>query len=383
MNELGMETEDKKTIRAFAVSLTVTEQCNLDCSYCFVVNKSSREMPLGIALKTVERYLNKAIDGFNQITIEFSGGEPLLCFPLIRQVVDHVISRPWHNPFSFSIGTNGTLITDEVRAWADEHPCVSFALSLDGTEEIQNLNRSNSYSAVMKNLDFFRKWPDSKIKMTIGPESIDHTAACVKHIHELGFELAANLVFEDVWGRGEEKEKYLKIFDRQLRELVGFYMDNQELTPPYLVNFGLEKILRPLEGKIRFCGSGKNMVTIDVDGNEYPCHRFMPMASANPCGRPDFEFKQVKPAQCENCVLVAACPSCLAYNHECHSNVDHRTTHHCEFIKLQAMATAKLQYHKLKHEIQDNPPESCDQETGERIRRKIESIRYLMENIQL
>lgn len=357
------------------LSLIVTEKCNLDCVYCFVVDKSDREMSEEIAFETVERYLNSTSPEFDYVQIDFTGGEPLLCFPLISRVVEHVISGKWLKRFSFSIGTNGTLITPKIRKWADNYPCVTFALSFDGLQEAHDRNRSNSYKTVMSNIDFFKKWPDAKVKMTIGPDNVDKIAASVKHIHELGLDVAANVVFEDMWG--DRKNEYLKIFDEQLLELIEFYGQNLDLNPPYLLNVPLEAVLFPRKKSHRFCGSGRNMVAVDVEGNEYPCHRFLPMSSSNPKRDPDLKFKKVKPEKCDACVLLSVCPSCLGYNYECHSNVDHRTTYHCEFIMLQAMATAKLEYLRLMTEVRKNPPGICDRETGSRIRRKIESIRLL------
>jgi hypothetical protein len=43
-------------------------------------------------------------------------------------------------------------------------------------------------------------------------------------------------------------------------------------------------------------------------------------------------------------VYISACPTCRAYNWQVYGNPDSRTSHHCEFIKLQLLATAKLQY---------------------------------------
>ncbi len=358
------------------LSLVITEECNLDCSYCFVINKSQRKMSESIALSKVEKYLNSESDEYEHVQIDFTGGEPLLNFCLIEKVVNYVCSKQWNKSFSFSIGTNGTLITPGIRKWSHEHPCVVFALSFDGIKEVFDKNRSNSYDLVLSNIDFFRKWSDNKVKMTISTESIDQVANSIKHIHELGFEVAANVVFEDVWGA--KKDEYLKVFDEQLSECITFYAENPELKPPYLVDMPIEALLFPRKKSERFCGSGKNMIAVDVDGIEYPCHRFLPMSSKNPQATPDLTFKEVNPKKCDDCILLTLCPSCIAYNYECNSDVDHRTTWHCEFIHLQALASAKLQYLKLKKEIQDNPPEGCDIYKGAEIKRKIEAIRILM-----
>ncbi len=370
----GIDTATPKP--PLILTLIVTEQCNLDCVYCFEKNKSKRKMPISVALATLERHLDSLSEGFDEVQIDFSGGEPLMNFPLIQQVVEHVHSRSWRKRHSFSVGTNGTLITERVRQWADAHPCVMFAFSFDGVPEVHNRNRSESYDQIIRNIDFIKRWPQANVKMTIVPGSLASLASSVKHAHALGLGVAANVVFEDVWG--EKKLEYLKLFDQQLAELVDFYFENPLLNPPYLVNVPLEGLLFPRKKDERFCGSGKNMVTVAPDGTEYPCHRFLPVASSRPEPKPDLSFRGIQPERCAGCVLLGVCPSCIAYNHECHNSVDHRTTHHCEFLYLQALATAKLQYRRLQHDIAANPPESCDMLKGAGIKRMIEAIRLLV-----
>jgi len=357
------------------ITLVVTEQCNLDCVYCFEKNKTNRDMPLSVAVASVENYLDSTSDEFDEVQIDFSGGEPLMNFALIKQVVDFVHSRSWRKKHSFSIGTNGTLVTEEVRKWADEHSCVMFSFSFDGLPEVHNRNRNGSYDLLIQNLDFIKRWPLANVKMTIVPESLGSLADSVKHVHALDLRVAANVVFEDVWG--ENKLEYLRIFDQQLAELVDFYYDNPQFTPPYLVNVPLEGLLFPRKNEERFCGSGKNMVTIDPDGTEYPCHRFLPLSSSRPEPAPDLSFQGIEPQSCAECCLIGVCPSCIAYNYEANGAIDCRTTHHCEFLYLQAMATAKLQYRRLQHDVATNPAESCDIMKGAGIKRMIEAIRML------
>ena len=358
------------------LTLIVTERCNLDCTYCFEKNKKDREMSLETAVEAVERHLDSDTDEYDHVQIDFTGGEPLMNFNLIREVVDYVVSRKWKKTFDFSIGTNGTLIDEEIRDWASKHPCVAFGLSFDGIKEAQDINRSGSYDKVLKNIDFFKKRSEeAQVKMTIGPESIDKVAEGIMHIHELGMLVTANVVFEDVWG--EKQSEYLKTFGEQLEILIEFYHKNPHLEPALLLNIPIEALLLPKDESSRYCGSGKNMRTVDVEGIEYPCHRFTPLASSNPAPNPSLEFKPIEPEKCRNCRLIQICPVCIGYCYEIYSDVNHRTAFHCEFIKLQAMATAKLRYLKLKDNQKINSPESCSDEEGAEIRRTVDSILYV------
>lgn len=75
---------EKKT-----VMLTITEQCNLDCSYCYEKNKSSRAMSIETAQSIIEYELSKQ-DGFDTCEIQFFGGEPFLRFDFIQEICGYI-----------------------------------------------------------------------------------------------------------------------------------------------------------------------------------------------------------------------------------------------------------------------------------------------------
>ncbi|KKO47564.1 hypothetical protein VT06_16350 [Arsukibacterium sp. MJ3] len=73
-------------MKTLEIVLKITERCNINCSYCYVFNKSDTSSisrpPLlkkGV-LETLVDFVSKAIDsdGFEKIMFDFHGGEPLL-----------------------------------------------------------------------------------------------------------------------------------------------------------------------------------------------------------------------------------------------------------------------------------------------------------------
>lgn len=368
------------------MTFLVTENCNLNCTYCFEKNKSKKELDPGIAKAAVKKYLQDTdvLDGyfFNAVHIDFSGGEPLLNFELIKEIVSYVHAKRWPKKHSFGIGTNGTILTDEIRQWLLANPCVSVGVSIDGTRESHNLNRSNSYDQVINNLEFFKKnSPDSMVKMTIGPDSIKNMAQGVIHLHNLGVNVAANVIYENVWGDADQKAATLRVFEEELDKLVDYYTDRPELAPPYLVAIPLISLMQPREKKDRYCGSGRSMVTIDAHGTEYPCHRFSPLGSARPDMKPDLKYKGVNPDTCDECPLLTICPCCVGFNYEVYGSADRRTTFHCQFIKLQVLAAAKLLHRRVLDKIKNHPADSCDGEWGAQIKREIEAILFVQEHV--
>ena len=55
--------------------LFVTNQCNLDCSYCYI-KKNPRDINTGIAYRVIDELVSNPF--FNEHHIVLFGGEPLL-----------------------------------------------------------------------------------------------------------------------------------------------------------------------------------------------------------------------------------------------------------------------------------------------------------------
>jgi uncharacterized protein len=355
-----------------SVMLTLTQDCNLRCRYCYEPNKSRDfYMDFDTARKAIIEYM-EAENEFEEIEFDFFGGEPMLCFDLIRNLVDGFHSRTWRKKHIFYIGTNGTILTEEMKSWLVENKkCVCVGLSLDGNKTAHDLNRSNSYDLVRKNLPFFMEhWPDQPVKMTISAETIPYVADSIMELEELNVLFSANVVFEDIWGDPEQKADLLETYARQLDRLVEYYVDHPDLIPARIVDRQIQFVMEEASSKIvggddcvRWCGSGHEMVTIEVDGSRSPCHRFSPWIT----GKPVPEISQVnrqkswKPEKCAICRLIEICPTCAGFNWQENSDSSIRTTYHCDSFKLEMQASAKLQALRLLHKKTEDlvrlPPE--------------------------
>lgn len=141
------------------MDLCLSNECNLDCGYCYVRGKK-RSSPdwLGAARveKAVELYRRHA--GASRIQkVSISGGEPFLRFDLLLAAVRTVRDRLGARP-RIEVFTNGTLITPgRVRALL-EHS-VDLVVSFDGPRAVQDRNRRfwgdpqrSTYSAVLENI---------------------------------------------------------------------------------------------------------------------------------------------------------------------------------------------------------------------------------------
>jgi His-Xaa-Ser system radical SAM maturase HxsB len=120
----------------------VTLRCEHSCPYCQVSRRSVDRDRFDMSIETAMRAVDVALSAPSpSIKIEFQGGEPLLNFRLIKQIVEAARRKaPAGKRLEFVIATNLALLDDDVLAFCrDQSVCLS--TSLDGPEDLHNKNR--------------------------------------------------------------------------------------------------------------------------------------------------------------------------------------------------------------------------------------------------
>jgi His-Xaa-Ser system radical SAM maturase HxsB len=120
----------------------VTLRCEHSCPYCQVSRRSVDRERFDMSEETAKRALTVALSApAPTIKIEFQGGEPLLNFPLIKQIVKWARRDvPAGKTLEFVIATNLALLNDEVLAFCRDDS-VLLSTSLDGPSDLHNKNR--------------------------------------------------------------------------------------------------------------------------------------------------------------------------------------------------------------------------------------------------
>jgi uncharacterized protein len=329
------------------IQFLVTEDCNLRCVYCYEKHKNPKSLPVDFMQAKIRDEM-LADNDYKELSIEFFGGEPLLRFDAIRDVVEWFRNSDWSSSaksYRFVITTNGTLLTDEMKTWfSGRFNDITLCLSMDGLPEAQNRNRSGSAESVLKHIPFFRElWPEQPVKMTVSPYTLDRMYDGVVYIHSLGLPVESNIVFEDVWGDEDSRRAALLVYAEQLDKLVAFYAANPGLTRPKMLFhnvLGLY-VTDAIDGKRAFCGAGEHLFCYAADGKEYPCMRFAPICTTRPLDN-IAQSPRTPTAKCESCVLERLCPTCEGHNYEMNGSCFARTDYHCDFFKLELLASAKL-----------------------------------------
>lgn len=333
-------TETRKTIM-----LTITERCNLNCIYCYEHNKTKKAMSFETAKKILD-YEFSLDDGYDVIEIDLFGGEPFLEFELLKKIHDYAISIPTkHRRICFAT-SNGTLIHDEIKDWLEKNKksfCVG--LSLDGTKEMHDINRSNSFDDI--DISFFKRcWPNQDIKMTVSRETLPKLADGIMFIQNLGYLCSGSFAFGVDWNLDED----LPILESQLKILADFYIDNPQIPIAEIVNINIEYICDESDEPVRWCGAGKQMKAYDTEGKCFPCQSFMELSLGQISDIEKMIFEDdinLEDPKCKKCILKNVCSTCYGMNYSRTGKINERDKEHCEFNKVIAAFNAYVKFNRI------------------------------------
>ena len=332
-----------------SITLTLTENCNLSCIYCYEEHRAGRKMWYDTACSILDQEFSQLTAG-DFLTIDFFGGEPFLEFELIKQIVSHVEERDtsgtYVTPYRFFATTNGTLIHGDIQEWLKRRRNFFLGLSLDGTKQMHDLNRSGSFEKI--DLDFFvAQYPNQPIKMTISEQTLPSLAEGVIYAHEKGFDIACNLAYGLDWSTPRHKKQ----LGEQLELLIEFYLRHPSLKRASILDREISYIGyagAPEEETIgKWCGAGTAMRTYDVDGKLYPCQFFMPMscgeekaANAHAIRFKDRIHVMDIEAKCRECVVKTMCPTCYGSNYAATGDIYKKDDGLCILEKIIFYANA-------------------------------------------
>lgn len=178
----------------------------------------------------------------------------------------------WRKKAVIFVNTNGTLLDAEMKQWLRERKeHIYCGISLDGTREMHNQNRSDSFDRI--DLDFFREcWPGQNVKMTVSKETLPSLAEGVIFIHEKGFPCGCTFAYGLEWS-----DDLIHGLKGQLDKLVAYYTENPNLPLCQILNIDLTGILKKPDAGFKRCGAGELMKAYDTEGKLYPCHSFSPV----------------------------------------------------------------------------------------------------------
>ncbi|OPZ86686.1 MAG: hypothetical protein BWY74_03572 [Firmicutes bacterium ADurb.Bin419] len=289
---------DKKPV-VKALCLHISHDCNLRCKYCFASTGDfggQRSMMSAEVGKKAIDFVIEASGNRKNLEIDLFGGEPLMNFDVVKEIVAYAKSKEkeYGKNFRFTLTTNALLLNEEIKTYLNEN-MQNVVLSVDGRKEVNDKMRyrvdgTGCYSDIMpkiKDMADSRGQDKYYVRGTFTRENLDFSKD-VLHLADEGFKqisvepvVAAkdsgyDLREEDLPVLFEEYEKLASEFVKRKAEGKGFNF----------FHFMLDLSQGPCVVKrLRGCGSGHEYVAITPEGDIYPCHQFV--------GNSDFKMGNV------------------------------------------------------------------------------------------
>lgn len=272
-----------------ALCLHIAHDCNMCCKYCFAgEGEYSGDRSL-MSFEVGKRALDFLIEqsgSRKNLEVDFFGGEPLLNFDVVKQLVAYArsIEKEKGKNFRFTLTTNGVLLNDEVMEWANKE-CYNVVLSLDGKKETNDRmrrtrNDKGTYDLILPKFQKMAKERNQQgyyIRGTYTHYNTDF-ANDILHLADLGFEQLAMepvvtnpkmdyaLQESDIPKLKDQYDLLAKEMCKRNREGKGFTFFH------YMIDLeGGPCIYKRISG----CGVGTDYMAVTPWGDLYPCHQFV------------------------------------------------------------------------------------------------------------
>ena len=257
-----------------AVTMLLTNDCNLACSYCFESNKGKDYMPKEMALDILKATYNVVDPMAGIFTLNMFGGEPLMNWDTFKAVCDYVLEN--NLKIRITATTNLTLLTDEMINYIDELS-IPILVSVDGIKEVHDKHRCNSFDKVIENM---KKLIDRDLgylieaRMTVAPDTAKYMYESVKMLVDLGINNIANVPASDLDWDAQSIQDYKDNYEKILDMYIDILNDetNKRNISLYKVDQALNLALEPIKEDTSMCNIGNpRWVIVDWKGDIWPC----------------------------------------------------------------------------------------------------------------
>ncbi len=272
-----------------ALCLHVAHTCNLNCSYCFASQGRYDGDRAIMSFETGKRALDFLIENSgtrHNLEVDFFGGEPLMNWDVVKQLVAYArsVEKEKNKNFRFTLTTNGMLIDDDVIDFANREMS-NVVLSLDGRKEVHDRFRvdyagNGSWDRIVPK---FQKLVESRggKNYYMRGTFTHHNPDFLKDIQtmlDLGFdELSMEPVVCDPKDASALTEDDLKIVMEQYEQLAELMIKRREEGRPFtFYHYMIDLSGGPcIYKRISGCGSGTEYMAVTPWGDLYPCHQFV------------------------------------------------------------------------------------------------------------
>ncbi|MCQ2432986.1 MAG: thioether cross-link-forming SCIFF peptide maturase [Clostridia bacterium] len=272
-----------------ALCLHIAHTCNLNCSYCFASQGKYHGERALMSFEVGKQALDFLIANSgtrHNLEVDFFGGEPLMNFDVVKQLVAYARSiEGEHNKnFRFTLTTNGMLIDDDVIDFANREMS-NVVLSLDGRKEVHDRYRvdyvgNGSWEKIVPK---FQKLVNARggknyyMRGTFTHANPDFVND-IKEMLNLGFdELSMEPVVSAPGDPAALTEDDIRIVLDQYEQLAQLMLDRRKEGKPFtFYHYMIDLKAGPcIYKRISGCGSGTEYMAVTPWGDLYPCHQFV------------------------------------------------------------------------------------------------------------
>ena len=258
----------------------IAGRCNLACDYCYLPKRASDPMPETLRRVVDSVLRSAAAHGYTTVHLKYSGGEPLLRFPILMQTHCYAQAQAERQGITLDgvVLSNGTLLTSSIVTQLREAN-LRLMISLDGLGEAHDAQRHypdgrGSFADVARAIDLAQQGGlEPLISVTITGRSAPHLPEVVAWLLERDLPFSLNLYRENDCAAADpglalDEERIImgmlgayKIIEQNLprRSLLGALTDRANFAAPHC----------------RTCSVGQDYLVFDAQGRVSKCQMDM------------------------------------------------------------------------------------------------------------
>ena len=272
-----------------ALCLHVAHTCNLNCAYCFASQGKYHGERAVMSFEVGKQALDFLIANSGtrrNLEVDFFGGEPLMNFQVVKDLVAYArsIEKEHHKNFRFTLTTNGLLIDEDVIDFANREMS-NVVLSLDGRKEIHDRYRvdyagNGSWERIVpkfQKLVAARGGKNYYMRGTFTHANADFLQD-IQQMLDLGFtELSMEPVVCAPGDPSALTEEDFPVVCEQYEQLAELMLRRDKEGRPFtFYHYMLDLSGGPcIYKRISGCGSGTEYMAVTPWGDLYPCHQFV------------------------------------------------------------------------------------------------------------
>ena len=265
-----------------SLNLLISQDCNLKCEYCYADHGTYGYEKKLMSYETAKKCIDKLLSKESNNYIVFIGGEPLLNFPLIKQIDFYLNNQ--NMSAKYTAVTNGTLMNSNIKNFINEK-FLELWISLDGPKYINDEQRyglpESVHDRVVETIETLhpRRYPII-IKSIITKRSAGKLAEIIEHISSLKIDCIDIKPVKDAspesefFASDEDYNTYINELANILASNIKKLANGEEVKlMTYIYPILMQMISKTR--KINGCAASRELITIAADGDVYPCPKYI------------------------------------------------------------------------------------------------------------